>query len=126
MKHRTVRQRNIDRNRAIAAYDAAHPEAAEIHRAKMAEAEKLKKAYWFVLVDGVFAPSPLDIPTAEDYRNRFRSFLMDAYCVFNETHKRYPRILRAIRLNNPEWVDAFVSDHESKLIRCKVSIYPLD
>lgn len=50
--------------------------------------------------------------------------LMNSYKVFNESHLRYEKLLRIVQRNNPEWLDLIVSDHEDKLRKCKVSVFP--
>ena len=64
--------------------------------------------------------------TPGEYANKFLVLvLMNGYYVWNESHARYIQLLNAIERENPRWVSRFINEHENKLKRCKVPIYPI-
>lgn len=66
------------------------------------------------------------LSSVADYKNLFLVLvLMNTYKVFNESHERYITLLRVVNNLNPEWVERIEKDHEAKIARCKVSVYPI-
>ena len=62
-----------------------------------------------------------------EYTERFFSLvLMNSYRVFDKSHERYPELLKFIKLNDPLWFERVCKNHEDKIRRCKVSVYPLE
>ena len=65
--------------------------------------------------------------TADEYKEFFlASVLMRAYRPFDESHKNYFALVKAIRKFNPEWEEAFVRRHNEwvKMLQDrKVPIY---
>ena len=51
--------------------------------------------------------------------------LMNSYKVFDESHERYIALLQVVNKLNPEWIKSITKDHEAKIARCKVSVYPI-
>ena len=64
--------------------------------------------------------------TVEAYKRKFFHSLLNSYRVFDVSHNNYPILLNVVAVNNPEWVDAVKRDHDEKVKRCKVDIYPFD
>lgn len=64
--------------------------------------------------------------TGEEYMRRFRiHVLMDSYKVWESSHLRYPELLKIVAANNPEWIEGIIKDHDEKIKRCKVCVFPL-
>ena len=65
--------------------------------------------------------------SVEDYNHHFLVLvLMDSYRVFDESHARYPQLLKIVRENDPYWVEKIERDHEDKIHRCKVSLFNIE
>lgn len=62
-----------------------------------------------------------------EYKRKILSeVLFGSYKVFDDSHKRYIQLLNVVRVNNPEWIESVIRDHENKIKQCKVSVYPLE
>ena len=60
------------------------------------------------------------------YRNEFlANILLNSYRVWDESHKRYSELLKIVAENDPAWLQSVMDDHEYKLRRCKVRVFPL-
>ena len=55
----------------------------------------------------------------------FVNVLFSSYRVWDESHKKYPEILRLIAEHNPEYLRPAMADHERKLKICKVEVYSI-
>ena len=60
------------------------------------------------------------------YRDLFMpNVLYASYNVWDASHEKYPRILKAIAQHNPEYLRNCMADHERKLRVCKVQVYKI-
>lgn len=67
------------------------------------------------------------IRSVKEYYNKLLvQVLMASYNVWDESHLRYPVLLDVVKENNPDWVERIVKNHDEKLKKCKVSVYPLE
>lgn len=66
------------------------------------------------------------IQEAYQYRESFMCYLcMCSYRVFDETHRKYPKILELIAEHDPQYLDYAVSAHEHKIKQCKGPIFEI-
>lgn len=65
--------------------------------------------------------------SVNDYNHHFLVLvLMNSYRVFDESHTRYPQLLKVVKENDPEWVERIEKNHEDKIHRCKVSLFNIE
>lgn len=91
--------------------------------------DKLVETYQEVLgMEGSIRAKMLNTFIQEPWRYK-RTFMINAlmmsYRVFDESHKKYPRVLELVRENDPEWLESIKNNHDFKLSRCKVPIYKI-
>lgn len=118
-------------NEAVLAemYLAKHPEIRQMIKDCHAEVESLLESYGeFLSKDERIKARLLNTAIREPskYRDMFMpNVLFASYNVWDASHEKYPRILRAIAQYNPEYLNTCMSDHARKMRVCKVPIYEL-
>ena len=110
-------------------YLSHHPEIRQMIKGCQAEMEKLLANYDRVLgTEEKLRAKTLNtfIREPEGYRwSFFVNVLFSSYRVWDESHKKYPEILRLIAEHNPEYLRPAMADHERKLKICKVEVYSI-
>ena len=120
-------RRNSNEAQITEYYLAHHPEIRRMIAETSEELERLLMNYGEFLNTAQKLRARLlnsRICEAKYYRDLFMpNVLYASYNVWDASHEKYPRILRAIAQHNPEYLRNCMADHERKLRVCKVQVY---
>ena len=108
-------------------YLAKHPEIQQMIKGCQEEMERLLANYDRVLgIEERLKAKTLNTFIREpmDYRRSFMvNVVFSSYHVWDESHKKYPEILKLVAEYNPEYLRQAIADHDRKLKICKVEVY---